>query len=179
MIRPEEIINIGKFQKTHALKGELNMISDIDAEYFIEGNPIIIEYDGILVPYYVDSIRTKGSTSFLVKLHGIETETEASQFVNKEIGILKKDAEEWIGEELLDTNELEGFTVQDDASGKDIGIIERIDDSTANLLFIVKQNDGEEVFIPANDELIVGINEDTRVIKMILPEGLIDLNKKD
>ena len=176
MIKPEEIIKIGKFQKTHALKGELNMISDIDGEYFLEGHPLIMEYDGILVPYYVESLRPKGSTSYLVKISGIDNEEEAAQFVNKEIYILKKNAEEWIGEELIDSNSLEGYKIIDVNSNAELGEIERIDDSTSNVLFIVKNRNEEEIFIPANEDFLIEIDDENRIIKMDLPEGLIELN---
>ena len=179
MILPEDIIAIGKFQKTHALKGELNMISDIDPEYFIEGNPIILDDDGILVPYYIESVRPKGSTSYLVKLKGINSEEEASQFVNKEISVLKRDAEEWLDDELVDTNNLKGFRILDSETRKEIGVLENIDDSTSNLLFIVKEENGNEIFIPANEDFITEIDEEEKIIRMNLPDGLIDLNKKE
>lgn len=177
MIRENDTIMVGKFQKTHALKGELNMISDIDAEYFNEGNALIVEYDGILVPYYTESVRPKGSTSYLVKLSGVDNEREASQFVNKEIHILKKDAEEWIGEDLLDSNELVGYMIKDFETGEEIGQLEDIEDSTANLLFIVKKGE-EEIYIPGNEELIEEIDDNTRTITVRIPEGLIDLNSR-
>ena len=179
MITQEEIVNIGKFQKTHALKGELNMISDIDPEYFLEGNPLIVECDGILVPFYVESIRPKGSTSFLVKLSGIDIEEDAAQFVNKEIGILKKDAENWFDDELMDAEDLKGYSIIDAQTEKKLGIIERVDFSTANHLFIIREEDGEEVFLPANEDFINEVDEENHEIKMIVPEGLINLNKKE
>lgn len=179
MIKPEDIIKIGKFQKTHALKGELNMISDIDSDYFLEGHPVIIEYEGILVPYYIENIRTKGSTSFLVKIGGVDNEQDASKFVNKEVAILKKDAEEWLDDSLIDSNDLKGYKVIDTSSDIELGEIERIDDSTSNLLFIVKEENGEEIFVPANEDFIIEIDEENKIIKMNLPEGLVGLNKKE
>ena len=65
MITEEEITSVGKLLKTHALKGEMNMMLDIDPGYFEEGNPAVLDIDGIYVPFYSDSIRTKGSFSFL------------------------------------------------------------------------------------------------------------------
>ena len=178
MIREEDVIKIGKFQKTHALKGELNMILDIDSEYFLDGNPMIIEDDGILVPYYVETIRQKGATSFLVKIDGINSESEANSFVNKDIYILKNDAEEWLEEEILDSHELTGYTIIDTLSGEKLGVIDDIDDSTVNLLFIIKGDDNELIYIPANEDFIAEINDKDKYIRMHLPEGLIELNKK-
>ena len=180
MISKNKIKSIGKFQKTHALKGELNLILEIDPLYFQEGNPMILDYDGIFVPYYVDTIRPKGSTSYLVKLDGVNSEKEASRFVNKEVFMLAKDAETWIEEDPLNDDDfLIGFKVWDSESDEEIGVISEIDNSTANIILIVEQPDGEEIFIPANEELVKEINEEGKVIKMIIPEGLLGINKKD
>lgn len=179
MIREEDVINIGKFQRTHALKGELNMISDVDPEYFMEGNPLIIKYDGILVPFYIETVRPKGSVSYLVKLTGIDTEEEAAQFVNHEIYMLKKDASDWMDEDYVDSDSLIGYNIIDVATGDDLGVVEGIDDSTANILFLVRQKNGEELYLPASDDLITDIDEEYKLIRMTLPEGLLDINNKE
>ena len=175
MILERELYKIGKFQKTHALKGELNMICEIDPEYFTEGNPLIIDNEGIFVPYYILSVRPKGSTSYLVKIKGVENEKEASEFVNKEIYILKKDAEQWL-EDLDETEGLLGYKVIDFETGSIIGEIEYIDNSTNNVLFIIKGQSGEEIYIPATEDFIIQIDDDNQEIKMKLPEGLIEIN---
>ena len=178
MILREEIIPVGKFQKTHALKGELNMISEIDPQYFVEGNPLIIENEGILVPYFVESIRPKGSTSFLVKIDGINSEEEASSFVNKEINMLKKDADEWLEEEIVEGNELIGYKVVDASNDTVIGEISDVDDSTSNVLFIVASTD-EDIYIPASEDFIENIDEEQKIIRLRMPDGLLDINAKN
>lgn len=175
MILTSDIRQIGKFQKTHALKGELNMITELDPEYFIEGNPLIVESDGINVPYFVESIRPKGTSSHLVKLQGINSEQEASKFVNKDIYILKKDAEDWI-DELEEENDLTGYKIIDNQNGNEIGIIEGEINISDNYLFIVKTLKEEEILIPDNDDFIIEIDPETQIIKMELPDGLLDLN---
>lgn len=176
MIIQDEIVSIGKFQKTHALKGELNMICEIDPEYFLEGNPLIVEMDGILVPFYVSSVRPRGTTSYLVKIDGIESVEEALQFVNKEVNILKKDAEEII-EDFEEQDNLKGYKIIDVKTDEEIGEIIDIEDSTVNLLFIVKREGGEEIFIPANEDFIEEIDDEGKKIRMNLPEGLININE--
>lgn len=178
MIREEDTIVVGKFQKTHALKGELNAILDVDPEYFLEGNPLIVKNDGILVPFFAESVRNKGKISYLVKIDNIDSEEKARQFVNQEIRMLKSDAEEWLDDESLENDdELIGYSVIDLESGKVIGKIIHIDHSTDNVLFIVEDR-GEEIFIPASEDFIVNIDDDTESLNMKLPEGLVDINKK-
>lgn len=176
MIREEDLIKIGKFQKTHALKGELNMISEVAPEYYKEGNPLIIPVEGIFVPFYVDNIREKGSTSFLVKLDGIESEEDAARFVNSEIYMLRKDKDEWLEEDNEQPSYFVGFEIIDDETGKVIGQIKDIDDTTANILFIVEDEEENVIYLPAVEEFIKEIDENSRQIRMTLPSGLLDLN---
>ena len=178
MILAQNLIAIGKFQKTHALKGELNMISEIDPEFFLEGYPLIVNYDGILVPYFAESVRTKGSTSYLIKIEGVDTEEEASQFINKDIFIQKKDSYEWFGEEIQNSEDLIGYKLIDSETYNELGTIVNIDDSTSNILFIVASEEGEEIMLPANEELITEIDNDSKKIIMMIPDGLLDLNRK-
>ncbi len=181
MISQNELKEVGKFQKTHALKGELNMLLDIDPEYLTEGNAIVVDIDGIYVPFYATSVRSKGSQSYLVILDGIDSEEEARRFVNKAIYALKSQLAPFLDieeDEIYDEDDLEGFTIEDSETGDSIGEITHVDSSTENVLFVVESVNGDEVFIPAVDAFIIEIDEEKRIIKMRLLEGLIDLNKK-
>lgn len=181
MIDRNEINEIGKFQKTHALKGELNAILNIDPEYVEDGNALVIEIDGIYVPFYASSLRPKGSTSYLLKLDGVDTEQDAKQFVNKPIYAMKSELAPYFDldeDDIHDEGDMEGFVILDSQTGESIGTISRVDSSTENLLFIVEDADGQDIYIPAVEDLIDGVDEARRTITMRLPEGLIDLNRK-
>ena len=180
MINDNDIRAIGKFQKTHALKGELNAILDIDSDFLTDGNAIIVDTDGIYVPYFASSVRSKGSTSFLIKLDGIECEDEAKPFVNKAIYALKSQLAPYLNieeNELLDNNNFCGYQIIDSLSREIIGTISDIDSSTDNLLFIVEDIDGATIYVPAVDDFINQIDDKNKTITMTLPNGLIDLNK--
>lgn len=179
MIKEEEISAVGKLQKTHALKGELNVMLDIDPEYLEEGNPAIIDIDGIYVPFYAESIRTKGSFSYLVKFEGIDSEFEAKKLVNKTIYARKDKLKEYIeenyDEEYTLYDDLIGCTIVDTEKGE-IGKVVEIDSNTENELFIVERPDGDTVYIPLTEDFIEEIDEDSKTIRMNLPDGLLDLN---
>ncbi len=181
MIVEKDIKAIGKFQKTHALKGELNAILDIDPGYVEEGNAVIVDVDGIYVPFFASSVRPKGSTSYLIKLDGIDSEEEAKDFVNKTIYGVKSELASFLDleeDEILDEDDLAGYKIYDALTGNYIGTIETVDSSTENLLFVVLTDDEEEIFIPAVDEFIDEVDDNEKIIRMRLPEGLVDLNKK-
>lgn len=176
MIKREDLVEIGKFQRTHALKGELNALLDVEKDYVEDGMPLIVEMDGIFVPFYADSIRPKGAESYLIKLKEIDSQEKAREFVNKSVYGLRADLLNYFDnpdEELR--GDFIGFTIKDSSMGV-VGKIEDIDDSTDNVLFIVRNEEGKTVYIPVADEFINAIDEESQIIETSLPEGLIDLN---
>lgn len=179
MIKEDEITSVGKLLKTHALKGELNMLLDIDPGYLEEGNPAVLDIDGIYVPFYAESIRTKGSFSFLVKFEGIDSEIEAKKLVNKNVYALRDRLKEYMlenyDEEYALYDDLVGYTIEDIDSGI-IGKVVDIDTNTENELFIVETTEGNTVYIPLTEDFIEKMDEDNKTITMRLPEGLLDLN---
>ena len=66
-----------------------------------------------------------------------------------------------------------GYKIYSD--GKLIGKIEGVDDSTANILFYVVTERGEELLIPATDDFVEEIDDEKREITMNLPDGLLDM----
>lgn len=179
MIKEEEITSVGKLLKTHALKGEMNVILDIAPEYLEEGNPIILDIDGIYVPFYAESVRTKGSFSYLVKFDGIDSEIEAKKLVNKNVFAIRDRLKEFMlenyDEEYALYDDLIGWTIEDKDSGI-VGKVIDIDTNTENELFIVETSEGKTIFIPLTEDFIEKMDEDSKTIIMDLPDGLLDLN---
>ena len=181
MIRKEDIVAIGKFQKTHALQGELNAIVDVQEDYAEDDKPFIVDVDGIYVPFYIESIRPKGSTSYLVKLAGVDSQEEAQQFVNKEIYAMRSDLIDYFetdGETFVDPDDIEGYEVVDSRLG-DLGKVKEVNDATANVLLVVDNPDGDELLVPFVDEFVEEIDQDNKRIVVSLPEGLLEINSKE
>ena len=51
----------------------------------------------------------------------------------------------------------------------------RVDDSTANFLFVVETPGGKEMLIPVVDEFITDISPDDRVLTVDLPQGMLEM----
>ena len=65
-------------------------------------------------------------------------------------------------------------TIAIDENLGELGEITDIDESTINTLFVI-DNDGEEILVPAQEEFIIGIDQENREILFNLPEGLVTL----
>lgn len=177
MIERQNLTTAGKFLKAHALKGELNAVLDADCDLLDPERPLIVEMDGIPVPFYLQSVRPKGQFGCLLKLEGVDSADDAKPFVNKTIYMLKEDFHEMTEAEEDDgeyADDLVGYTIIDDENGN-LGEIKEIDLSTANTLFLLERN-GKTLYIPVADEFITDIDNTNRTIHTSLPAGLVDLN---
>ena len=173
MIKVEDVYRIGLINKPHGVHGELLFSFDDDIFDRMEADYIICMMDGILVPFFFESYRFRSDSTALIKLEGIDTEQQARRMTNVEVFFPKEHVEE------LDDNELTwsyfvGFLIKDVNEGE-IGKVIDVDDSTINTLFVVDHND-TEVLIPAQEDFIVDLDREKRVITMQIPAGLLDLN---
>ena len=172
MIKEEDVYRIGIINKPHGVHGELSFTFDDDIFDRVDADYIICMMDGILVPFFLESYRFRSDSTALIKLEDIDTEQQARRMTNVEVYFPKEHAEE------LDDNELTwnffvGFQINDINKGE-IGKVTDVDDSTINTLFVVDYK-GSEVLIPAQEDFIVELNRKKKVIKMNLPEGLLEL----
>jgi 16S rRNA processing protein RimM len=175
MITDSEIIEIGKFGKTHGIHGEINAMLDDDVD--IESlEKIVVKIDGINVPFFINTLRPRHGETVILSIYDIDTDKGASMFVNCPIYALKSDnvKESEEDSEGMYASDLIGYTIVH-ADGRPVGKITDINDSTENALFVVKVPHGESVYIPIADELIDEINTDKKYLVMTLPEGILDL----
>lgn len=175
MITRNEIIEIGTFNKSHGVEGEISATFDCDVEAAGMFRCLICDMDGIFVPFFPEYTREKSSTSVIVKIDGIDSAESVRILVNKRIYVLKSEYSKFSEEEDYDDYPVDffiGFTVEDETGL--IGTITAVEDSTDNVLFIVS-NGTSRVYVPAVDDFIEDINIEKKTITMSLPEGLVDM----
>lgn len=169
MLKKEDFVYFGKFLKPHGTKGEIGLQGDTFA--LGEGCDFVAcDIDGILVPFFFESVRPKNGDTLIAKMERMESAEEVRYLTNREAFIPRK----WVEEsDEVSLGYFIGFSAADKSLGY-LGEIVEIDDSTINTLFVV-ENDGEEILIPAQEEFIAGIDHDEQTILFDLPEGLVTL----
>ncbi len=173
MIKKEEVYKIGLFNKPHGIHGELQFTFTDDIFDRVDCDYLICLLDGIFVPFFIEEYRFRSDSTALVKLEGIDTAERARMFTNVEVYFPVKHAEEAEDGELS-WNFFIGFRMEDVRHGE-LGEVVEVDTTTVNTLFVVEQEDGEELLIPAQEEFIVEINQEKKLITVELPEGLLNL----
>ena len=169
MLKKEDFVYFGKFLKPHGTKGEIGLQGDT----FALGDGcdfVACDIDGILVPFFFESVRPKNGDTLIAKMERMETADEVRYLTNRDAFIPRR----WVEEsDEVSLGYFIGFTAEDRSAGH-IGKIVDIDDSTINTLFVV-ENNGEEILIPAQEELIADIDHDRQTIVFDLPKGLVSL----
>ncbi len=169
----KDVYRIGRIGKPHGVKGEMNFMFTDDVFDRTDSDYLIIEVDGLLVPFFIEEYRFRSDETALLKLCDIDTQEQARQFTNCEVFFERSKADTPADE--LTWAQIVGFQIVDEKNGKIVGKIVAVDDSTENILFEIETTKGHQALIPAHDSLIRNIDTPSQTITMTIPDGLLAL----
>ena len=137
---------------------------------FQNKEPLFVIIDKLAVPIFCNSFERRGQAGAIITFDDIDSVRRAEEFlVGREIFIEEEQNEEDDDEFYME--DLIGFSVVVDGRK---GELTDYYDSEANPLFEISLDDKRHL-IPAAEEFIAHIDFDKRIIKFVLPEGLLDL----
>jgi 16S rRNA processing protein RimM len=126
----------------------------------------------------------KNQGRIVLKFTGIDSITDAESIAGLEV-ILPREERIPLEDEANYISDLVGCTVYDGTTP--IGIVDDVQFSTTPdglrrldeiaPMLILKSTDGEELLIPFAKDFLVSINPEAKRIDMILPVGLVDVNR--
>ena len=169
MIREEEVYKIGRLGKTHGVKGEISFLFDDDVFDRVDADYLVLMIDGILVPFFMEEYRFRSDTTAIVKFCDIDTQERARELTGCDVFFPRALTDS--DDDTITWAAIVGFEIIDSNSGKSVGRIASVDDSTLNILFCLE--DGR--LIPASEDLITDIDKENRIITINIPQGLLEL----
>lgn len=177
MIDEREILRIGTLVKPHGIKGEMLALLNVDGLDISELSCLVIHVDGIPVPFFVNGVRQRGNSSVLLTIDGISDEHDAARMCPSDISAFKMEIPErdYSDEDGLYASDLIGYTAVG-TDGHPIGKVTDIEDSTANVLFIIVTPAGKTLYVPVVPEFIASIDADSGILTLDLPPDMIGLN---
>ena len=178
----DDLLQVAQVLKSNGTDGELVMsFRDIAPEDINLQEPVFIVFDGLPVPFFIESLVKRGHSKALVHLTGIRSQEDVEEIAGKAIYIDNESAPElsleedgyaalvgWIvltvGEELSDSNE--------EPEMIEIGEITDYIDIPNNPCIEVETINGA-VMIPLHEDLILSVDPENQEIIMQIPAGLI------
>ncbi len=172
------MIPAGRINKLFGTEGGV-MLSLYTAfpEDFTADTPLLVVIDGLEVPLWCNRFERRGTSGAVATFDDFDTERRAGELLGLEFGLAEStrgEDEEFYLEDLI------GFAVEveeTDAAGEQAirrGTLSDYYDSDANPLFELTI-DGRAILVPAVESFIARIDFEARTMKMVLPEGLLDL----
>lgn len=175
MIREDEIFTIGHVTKVRGLQGEVEIRFTDDVFDRGEAEYLVLEMDGIPVPYFWEEYRFKNEATAIFKFVDVDDEAAARHLVGRGVCYPKAAVPAGEAGTLSSYKALTGFRVSDQ-DGRLLGTVDAVDDSSANILLRLALEDGGELYLPFHDDLLIAFDLSARTLRLQLPEGLLSLN---
>ena len=146
----------------------ISLYTTFPEDFDPQEDPLFVEIGSLAVPLYMDSFERRGVSGANVRFADFDNTRRAEELIGKELFVeecVEEDDDEFYMEDLI------GFRVE---AGELRGEITDFYDSEMNPLLGIDFGDGERL-IPAAEEFIVRIDFERKKMKMILPEGLLEI----
>lgn len=159
---------IAQVLKSNDTDGEIVMgFRDMSPEDLDVREPVFIHFDGLPVPFFIESFERRGNGRALVHLTGIRSLDDAEEIAGRAVYIRQTEEDE----DPDSLSSLIGWTLYDE-SLNEVGVISDVFDIPGNPCIEAGTLVGT-VMIPLHEDLIISVDEDNRILTMTIPEGLI------
>lgn len=161
-------LTVGFLRRPHGLRGEIIMDLHTDfPERLKSGRNLLVGEDHRSMTLASARPHAKG---MLVKFRGVETPEEAARFRNQWVYVRASEVPP-LPEGQLYQHELFGFAVLDE-NGKRLGELVEILETGANDVYVVRDDSGREILLPAIPSVILELEPARRLMRVHLLEGL-------
>jgi len=161
-------LSVGFLRRPHGLAGEIIMDLHTDfPERMQAGRKLFVGEDH--KPMTLESVRVHAK-GLLVKFKDVETTEAAGMFRNQWVFIKAKDAPP-LPEGKIYQYKLIGFKVVDE-NDNPLGTLVEILETGANDVYVVKDDTGKELLLPAIPSVILDLDAARGYLKVHLLEGL-------
>lgn len=168
----EEAFYIGYVTKTKGLKGEVQLFFEYEEPELLDLDVVFAEINGKMVPFFVSSYKLQNNHTGNFYFDDIDHIDKAQALVRKKVylPLTKKPVRD---EDEFFYTDLKGFTAVDETLGE-LGVILEVNEYPQQFVATVLYKDAEIMF-PLNDDFIVEIDDEEKILTVDLPDGLLDI----
>ena len=167
----EQLMEIGQIVNTYGIKGFLKVIPYTDdITRFQDLKSIYVETKTSLKTFIIEDVKYSKNL-VLLKLKGIDDINTAEIYKNCYLKIDRKDAVE-LPEDSYFIIDLIGITVFSD-NDEELGNIVEVYSTGANDIYVVKNQSGKQVLLPAIGDVIKNVDIQNKKMIVHLIEGLV------
>lgn len=172
-----ECYYLGYTSKVHGKSGEVIIQPDVDdPNEYINLESMLIQLnkkDSALIPFFIEGVQVLNNGTLRVKIEDVNSIEEAKPYIGKEVYLPLNTLPELSGKEFY-FHEVKGFDVIDLNYGE-VGKVQKVMEHPKQAILEIVNSDGKEILVPINDDIIQEIDRSKGLLKILTPEGLIEL----
>jgi len=170
----DQCFYLGFISKVQGFKGSMIAFLDVDdADAYRKLDSLLVDMNGVLQPFFVESITIRDKGFAHIQIEGIDTREAAVEISGKEIYLPLSRLPE-LPDHRYYLHELPGMEVVDAVHGS-IGVVEKVLDYSQNALLQII-NATNEVLIPINDNFVSHVDKKTKIVHVHIPKELLEIN---
>ena len=171
-MRKEDCYLLGIITRRHGLQGNVVIKLDTDQpDFYNKLESIFVEINGLLVPFFIDKQSWQKADSKIITFKNT-TAALVDQSIGKSVFLPLSTLPPLSGKKFY-YHEVLGFQVYDE-NNQLCGTIQQINDQTAQHYFLLTF-EKKDIVIPIIKDWILDVDRNQKIIKMQLPEGLMDV----
>lgn len=165
------MIQIAQVLKSNGADGEVLLgFRGVDSDEMNLQEPVFIYFDGLPVPFFIEKLTPRGVSKALCRLTGIHSLADAEELAGAAVYADASTLDREEEEEGLDLDALVGWTVRRADSQQVVGTVSGYEDIPWNPCLYIEPG---SVLVPLHEDLIVDVDEYSRTLTLIIPEGLL------
>ena len=159
------MLRIAKVLKSNGVDGDV-LVSAPDVALEDLQGPVLIDFDGLPAPFFIESCTRRGSGKYIIHLTDVCKLEDAEELVGRFL---------WSDEVEEDDDEAQDFTGWKVLNRGDyVGTVTDYEPIPGNLcLYLKPAEDADEIIIPLHEDLIISIDEESLTLNLNLPDGLL------
>jgi len=171
-MKHEEAFYVGYVTKTKGLKGEVQIFFEFDGYEQLEFDVVFADMNGKLVPYFVAESKLQVNKTGYFNFDDVDHIDKAQPLLKKKLYLPLGQMPERDKSEFLYTD-LKGFKAIDETLGE-LGEILEVNEYPQQFIAMVSYKETEILF-PLNEDFIVEIDDEEKILTLDLPEGLLNI----
>jgi 16S rRNA processing protein RimM len=168
----EDSFYVGYITKTKGLKGEVQIYFEFDQFEDLDLGSVFLDINNKLVPFFTSSYKLQANKTGYFYFEDVDTIEKAEKLLKKRI-YLPNDRKPERAEDEFFYTDLKGFIAFDEKHGE-LGEIVDVHEYPQQFIAVVPYK-FTEIMFPLNEDIVQEIDEDEGIVKVRLPDGLIDV----
>lgn len=167
----EDLLKVGVITTTHGVRGEVKVFPTTDdAERFLDIEYVLLDTGKELRRLNIKNVKFYKNLAIL-KFEGVDNINDIEMYKQRELWVPREEAQELDEDEYYIADLIGMDVVLED--GSHFGTLKDVMETGANDVYVVEDENGKEVLLPAIKECILDVDVEKNSMTIHLMKGLI------